>query len=78
MLYITLNELSIEHHESKYSVLTHTLDSWCGVKRLLFFFSEIGNVTYQIKVKEEKTNVQAKTLTLHTPLTFAVGLNVRY
>ena len=46
-------ELSTEHHESKYAVLTHTLDPWGGVERsIFFFFSENGLVAYQIKVKE--------------------------
>ena len=31
-------KLSIEHHESKYSVLTHILVSWDGVKKSFFLF----------------------------------------
>ena len=66
----------MEHNESKSSVLTHTLDLWGGVKRSnTFFFSESGYVAYQIKVKEVETNMQANTLTLHTPLISWVGLN---
>ena len=41
-------ELSTEHHESKYAVLTHTLNPWAGVKRSFFFFSEGGHVVYQL------------------------------
>ena len=48
-----LRELIIDHHESKYAVLTYTLDSWGDVGRLnIFFVSESGHVAYQIKVKE--------------------------
>ena len=65
--------MSIEYHESKYSVLAYTLDP-CGEIKCFFFFSESGNVAYQIKVKDVKTNKQAKILTLHTPLTSGSGL----
>ena len=41
-------ELSTEHHEGKYAVITHTNG---GVKRL-FFSSKSGHVAYQIKVEE--------------------------
>ena len=37
--------------ESKYAVITHTLDHWGGVKRSNIV-SESGHVAYQIKVKE--------------------------
>ena len=30
-------ELSKEHHESKYAVITHTSDPWGGVKRSFCF-----------------------------------------
>ena len=45
-------ELSTEHHESKYAVITHTNNPWGGVKRSIFFFSKSGHVAYQIKVEE--------------------------
>ena len=46
-----------------------------GSKGQIFvFFSESDKVAYQIKMKEVKTNMQAKSLTLHTPLTSGVGL----
>ena len=45
-------ELSSEHKESKYAVITHTIDPWGGVKRSFFIFSESGHVAYQIKVEE--------------------------
>ena len=38
------------------------------------FFSESSHFAYQIKGKEMKNNMQAKTLTLHTLLNFGVGL----
>ena len=45
--------MSIEHHESKYAVFTHTNDLWGGVKgSYYFFFSKSGHVAYQIKVEE--------------------------
>ena len=50
MLHIKLK--GTKHHESKYAVITHTLDLWGGVKRSLFFFSKSGHVAYQIKVEE--------------------------
>ena len=70
--------ISIEHHESKYSVLTHLLNRWGGVKRSnISFFSISGHDAYQIKVKEVLTNMQAETLTLQTPLTPGIGLKVQ-
>ena len=30
-------KLSTEHHESKYTVITHTNDPWGGIKRSFFF-----------------------------------------
>ena len=45
--------MSIEHHEGKYSALIHTLDPWAGSKGHFCFFTESGNVAYQIKEKEE-------------------------
>ena len=42
-------ELSTEHHEGKYAVITHTNDPRGGVKRS-FFSSKSGHVAYQIKV----------------------------
>ena len=44
-------ELSTEHNERKYAVITHTNDPWGGVKRSFFFFSKNGHVAYQIKVE---------------------------
>ena len=66
-------ELSTEHHESKYAVITQTNHPWGGVKRSFFFFSKINHVAYQIKVEEEVTYMQGNTLNLHTPLTSWVG-----
>ena len=58
MLHIKLKELSIEHHESKYlSLHTPAIPGW-GQKVIYSFLSESGHVTYQIKVKEVKTNMQ--------------------
>ena len=37
MLHIKLRDLSIEHYESKYSVLTHTIDPWGRVKGQMLF-----------------------------------------
>ena len=42
----------MEHHESKYAVITHINETWGGVKRSFFFFSKSGHVAYQIKVEE--------------------------
>ena len=39
--------------------------------------SESGDVALQNKVKSVKTNMQAKTKTLHPPLTSVVGLKGR-
>ena len=36
--------------------------------------SESGHLAYQIEGKEVKTNMQVKTLTLHTPLSSGIGL----
>ena len=35
-----------------HSVLTYTLDSWGGVKRLKRYSSEYGHVVYQTKRRE--------------------------
>ena len=48
--------MNVEHHESKYSVLTHTLDPWGGVKRSNIFLFESCNVAYQIKGKLASKN----------------------
>ena len=42
-------EWSIEHHANTYSVLTHTLDPWGGVKGQNNFVSESSHVAYQFK-----------------------------
>ena len=53
ILHIKLKGVGIEHHESKYSVLTHTLYPWGGIKMSnIFLVSERGDLAYQIKVKE--------------------------
>ena len=44
-------QLSTEHHESKYAVITHTNDPWVGSKGHFVFFSISGHVAYQIKVE---------------------------
>ena len=44
-------ELSTEHHESKYAVITHTLDPMGWDQKVFFFFSESDHVAYQIKVE---------------------------
>ena len=49
MLRIKLKGLSIEHHASTYSVLTHILNLWFRLKGKK---SECGHVAYQIKGKE--------------------------
>ena len=41
----------IEHRESSYSFLTHTISPWGRVKRSTIFFSQSGHVAYQIKEK---------------------------
>ena len=66
MLHIKLKELSIEHHESKYAVSTHT-------KGHFLFFSKSGNVAYQSKVEEVELYMQGNALNLHTILTSEVG-----
>ena len=45
---------------------TNTLNLWGWVKRSKHFF--LNGVVLHIKLKE-KTNIEEKTLTLHTPLT---------
>ena len=51
MLHIKLKGiLSTEHHESKYAVITHTLDLMGWGQKVFFFFSESDHVAYQIKV----------------------------
>ena len=40
-----------EHHESKYAVITHTLDHMWWGQKVFFFFSESDHVAYQIKVE---------------------------
>ena len=65
-------ELSTEHYESKYAVITHTNNPWGGVKRP-FFFSKSGHVAFQIKVEEVLTYMQGNTLNLHTPLSSGIG-----
>ena len=45
-------ELSTEHHECKYAVITHTNDPWVGSKGHFFFFSKSSHVAYQIKVED--------------------------
>ena len=62
-------KLSIEHYESKYSVLTHTLDPWGEVKRSIFLFWNWSCCIPKLKLK-----MQANTLILHIPLTSGVGL----
>ena len=54
MLCIKLRERKVEHHASKYSVITHTLDPWVGWDQKVRFFltSESGHVAYQIKGNE--------------------------
>ena len=47
-------------------ILTHTLNLWVGLKWKKKI-SECGHVTYQIKGKEVKINIEAKKLALHTP-----------
>ena len=48
MLYIKLYKIqwSIEHNQSTYSILTHTLNLWVGLKGIKN--SECGHVAYQI------------------------------
>ena len=41
----------IEHRESSYSFLTHTISPWGRVERSTIFFSQSGHVAYQIKGK---------------------------
>ena len=64
---------AIEHHESKYAVITHTSDPWVGSKGHFVFFSESSHVAYQIVVEEVYAYMQGNTLNLHTPLTSGVG-----
>ena len=50
-------KLQLEHHESKYAVITHTNNPWGGVggggsKGHFLFFSKSGLVAYQSKVEE--------------------------
>ena len=44
-----------------------TLNPWVGLKGKQN--SEYGHVAYQIEGKEVQTNIEANSLTLHTPLT---------
>ena len=48
------------------SLHTHTLNLWVWLKGKIK--SERGHVAYQIKGKDVRTNIEANTLTLHTPL----------
>ena len=55
-------ECSIEHHASTYSVLTHTLDSWGGVKKK----SESNHVAYQIKGNGAEHHASTYSVLTHT------------
>ena len=46
-------------------VLTHNLNLWVGLQGKK---SECGHFAYQVKGKEVWINIEASTLTLHTPL----------
>ena len=63
----------MQQHASTYSVLTHTLDFWGGVKRSKhFFFTESSHVAYQIKGNGTQSTMQAH-ICASTPLTSGVG-----
>ena len=49
----------MEHHESKYPVLTHTLSPLAEVKFQSCTFYESSHVTYHTQGNEVKTNMQA-------------------
>ena len=49
----------------KAHILSLHTPSTCGTGKI----SECGHVAYQNKENEVKTNIEAKRLTLHTPLT---------
>ena len=69
-------EWSTEHNTSTYSVLTHTLDLWGGVKCQNIFFAESSHVAYQINVNGAQSTIQAPIPYLHTPSTPGVGQKV--
>ena len=52
MLHIKLKGLSTEHHESKYAVITHTIDPGVGSKGYIFFFLKV--VVLHTKLKWKK------------------------
>ena len=56
----------MQQQASTYSVLTHTLDPWDGVKRSKHFFTGSSHVAYQIKRNETQSTMQAHILSLHT------------
>ena len=48
----------MQQDASTYSILTHTIDPWGGVKGQNIFFSESSHVAYQIKGNDECSNIQ--------------------
>ena len=68
--------MEFKHHANTYSVLTHTLDPWGGVKGQNFF-SESSHVAYQIRKEWSLSTMQTHILFLHTPLTPGVGSKVK-
>ena len=57
----------MQQHTSTYSVLTHTLDPWGGVKSQNIVFSDSSHVIYQINGKGAWSTMQAHILSLQTP-----------
>ena len=49
------NEWSIEHHASTYSILTHILDPWGGVKAQNIFFLKVVMLFIKLKGTEHRT-----------------------
>ena len=57
MLHINLKVMECKEPCKQYSVLTHILNCWGGVKRSNFLSSESAHVAYQIKGKLEDLTV---------------------
>ena len=61
----------MQQHASTFSVLTHILSPWDGVKGLKYFSSKISHAAYQ--GNGAQSTMQAHILSLHTLLTYRWG-----